>query len=120
MSLVLDDIVVTRNPATGAEVGRAPVTPADQVAGIVARARAAQRSWAERPWKDRREFLVRWSRVLSRDAARWADLIRDEVGKPRAEALAGDVVSTLDGIRWTVKHGGRPWAKSASPRAGSA
>ena len=106
MSLVLDDVLVTSNPATGAEVGRVRVTPAEQVAEIVARARAAQRAWAERPWKDRRDVLARWSRVLSRDAHRWAELIRDEIGKPRAEALAGDLISTLDGIRWTIKHGG--------------
>ena len=114
MSLVLDDVMITHNPASGAEVGPAKVTPAEQVNEIVARARAAQRPWAERPWSERRDFLARWSRVLSRDADRWAELIRDETGKPRAEALAGDVISTLDGIRWTIKHGGRAPARSES------
>ena len=60
------------------------------------------------PWNSRAKAHPgrRWE-ALSREADVWADLIRDEIGKPRVEAMAGDVVSTLDGIRWTVKHGGR-------------
>ena len=107
MSLVFDDVQITSNPATGVEVGRVKVTPTDQVAEIVARARSAQRMWAEQPWNQRRRVLTRWWRILSRDVDRWTELIRDEIGKPPVEALAGDVVSTLDGIRWTIKNAGR-------------
>jgi acyl-CoA reductase-like NAD-dependent aldehyde dehydrogenase len=106
MSLVADDFLVTINPATGAEVGRVGITPVEQIGEIVAQARAAQWTWAERPWTDRRALLIRWSKILSRDAHRWAELISEEIGKPRAEALAGDVIPTLDGIRWTIKHAG--------------
>ena len=63
MSLVLDDVLVTSNPATGAEVGRVRVTPTEQVAEIVARARAAQRPGRKGPgrtgetsWPDGREY----------------------------------------------------------------
>ena len=45
MSLVLDDVLVSSNPATGAEVGRIKITPAGRVAELVARARAAQQDW---------------------------------------------------------------------------
>jgi acyl-CoA reductase-like NAD-dependent aldehyde dehydrogenase len=107
MSLVLDDVLITSNPATGAEVGRARITPVGQVAEIVSRARSVQEEWGKRTWKERRQVLIRWWKILSRDADAWSDLIRDEIGKPRNEALAGDVVPTLDGIRWTIKQGGR-------------
>jgi len=107
MSMVLDRVLITSNPATGAEVGRVASTEPEALGAIVARARSAQSEWGMRPWRERRAVLIRWSRILSRDRDIWADLIRDEVGKPRAEALAGDVVSSLDGIRWTVKHGER-------------
>ena len=43
---------------------------------------------------------------LSRDADAWASLVSDEVGKPRLEAMAGDVVPSLDAIRWTVRQAG--------------
>jgi acyl-CoA reductase-like NAD-dependent aldehyde dehydrogenase len=107
MSMVLDRVLITSNPATGAEVGRVKSTDPDGLRGIVDRARSVQSEWGKRSWRERQAFLIRWWKILSRDAGVWADLIRDETGKPRAEALAGDVISTLDGIRWTVKHGGR-------------
>jgi acyl-CoA reductase-like NAD-dependent aldehyde dehydrogenase len=107
MSLVLDDVLITSNPATGAEVGRARITPVEQVGQIVTRARSAQKEWAARSWKERRAVLTRWWKILARDVDRWVELIRDEIGKPPNEALAGDVVPTLDGIRWTIKHAGR-------------
>jgi acyl-CoA reductase-like NAD-dependent aldehyde dehydrogenase len=107
MSLVLDDVLITSNPATGAEVGRVRITPVGQVAGIVAAARKTQEDWGRRPWKERREALIRWWQILSRDAEEWADLIRDEIGKPWVEAMAADVVPTLDAVRWTIKHGGQ-------------
>jgi acyl-CoA reductase-like NAD-dependent aldehyde dehydrogenase len=107
MSMVLDRVLITSNPATGAEVGRVTSMDPDRMGATIARARSVQSEWAKRSWRERQAVLIRWWKILSRDAGTWADLIRDEVGKPRAEALAGDVVSTLDGIRWTVKQGGR-------------
>jgi len=107
MSTVLENVLITSNPATGAEVGRIRVTPTGRVAEIVAQARAVQQDWGQRPWKQRREVLARWWKILDRDVSDWTELIRDEIGKPGVEALAGDVVPTLDAFRWTVKHGGR-------------
>jgi acyl-CoA reductase-like NAD-dependent aldehyde dehydrogenase len=94
-----------RSPATGAEIGRVPVTAVDLVPAIVARARQAQARWAATDLKQRRTLLAHWCKILARDTDAWADLIRDEVGKPRSEALAGDLLSTLDSIDWTVRHG---------------
>ena len=39
MSMAIDDVVVTRNPASGVEVGRVEATSPDAVAAIVDRAR---------------------------------------------------------------------------------
>jgi acyl-CoA reductase-like NAD-dependent aldehyde dehydrogenase len=110
MTTATEDVLVARNPATGAELGRVPVTPTGAVADAVARARAAQARWGRMAWPERRAFLRRWWTVLARDADAWADLIRAEVGKPRGEALGGDVVATLDAVRWTVKNAGRALA----------
>jgi acyl-CoA reductase-like NAD-dependent aldehyde dehydrogenase len=100
------EILVARNPATGEELGHVETTPPEQVGEIVERARRAQASWAATGWPERRRVLDRWRRILSRDADRWADLICAEIGKPRLEAMGGDVLSTLDAIRWTVRHAG--------------
>ena len=110
VTAIPDETLVSRNPATGAEIGRVRPTPPEQVAGLVDRARRAQVSWSMTPWRERRRVLDRWRRILSRDAEAWASLICSEVGKPRLEAMGGDVLSTLDAIRWTVRHAGRALA----------
>ncbi len=106
VSAIPDEFLVVRNPATGGEIGRVRQTPPGQVAELVARAREVQASWSTSTWRERRRVLDRWRRVLSRDAEAWAALISAEIGKPRFEAMSGDVISSLDAIRWTVRHAG--------------
>jgi len=101
--------LVARNPATGRPIGRVPVTPVGQVAGLVAEARSAQAGWASTSDRERSAALDRWRVALARDAEGWAVAIRDEVGKPSGEALV-EVVATLDAIRWTARHGRRALA----------
>ncbi len=101
--------LIARNPATGAEIARFPPTDPDTVAGTVARARQAQREWAERPWSSRRQALARLHATLTADAAGWVAAIRDEIGKPLDEATA-EVIASLDAIRWTLRHAGRTLA----------
>ncbi len=107
MATALESDLVTRNPATGAEVGRVRPTPPEDVAAIVAEAGRARKAWAALPWRERRKPIDRWRRILARDADAWADAIRDEIGKPAPEAMAGEVVPTLDALRWTVKRAGK-------------
>lgn len=102
--------LIARNPASGAEIGRVQVTPVNMVTDAVARARLAQANWCRTTWSERNDVLRRWWTILARDAEIWADRIRAEIGKPRIEALAGDVVPALDAIRWTVKYAGRTLA----------
>jgi acyl-CoA reductase-like NAD-dependent aldehyde dehydrogenase len=99
--------LVGRNPATGDSLGQVERTPPEAVRALVARARTAQTAWGETPWRTRRDLLQRWWRELARTADEWAAAIEAEIGKPRGEAMASDVVATLDALRWTVRHGGR-------------
>ena len=94
------------NPSTALEFGRIPITSLDEVESAVSKARKAQKVWGNLPWASRRAILRRWWKALSNEADAWADAITEEIGKPRAEAMAGDVVPTLDALRWTVRHGG--------------
>lgn len=106
MSTATEDALIVRNPATGQVIESIPVTPPEELPSILARAREAQAAWAGRPWRERRDLLRRWRSILSRDAEPLADAIRDEAGKPRVEAL-GEVLTTLEAIRWTIRHGAR-------------
>ncbi len=105
MSTTVSDTLIAWNPATGAERGRVAVTPPEALPALVARARQAQARWGAISWNERRERLRTWWSVLARDADGWAEAIRDEIGKPTEEAMI-EVVSTLDALRWNVRHGG--------------
>jgi acyl-CoA reductase-like NAD-dependent aldehyde dehydrogenase len=102
--------LISHNPATGAEIGRVPSTPPASLPTIVARAREAQVAWASTPWRDRRDFLVRWHRVYLRRADAIAALAREEIGKPMAEAMGAEVLASLDHLRWVIRFGGRALA----------
>lgn len=97
------------NPATGETIGSTPSTPEDAVRRAVADAKRAQVAWADTPWRDRKPILRRFWSILARDAESWADAIRREIGKPFGEAM-GEVVSSLDAVRWTVKKASRALA----------
>ncbi|WP_165072366.1 aldehyde dehydrogenase family protein [Paludisphaera rhizosphaerae] len=104
MATATQEVLTTRNPATGEPVGRVVATAPDEVARVVALAREAQSKWVARPLSERLAFLDRWRAVLNRDAETLADLIRSEVGKPTIEAMAAEVVPTLDALRWTSRN----------------
>ncbi len=95
--------LIARNPATGVELAQIPTTDPGRVAGIVARAALTQKAWGSTPIRERLKVVGRWWGILARNAGVWAEAIRDEVGKPTGEAMA-EVVSALDGVRWTVGH----------------
>src|SRR5579864_1527674 len=109
MAVAETEVLIARNPATGAELGRLSATHPEEVASVVARAREAQARWSATDWKERRELLKRWWAGLAREADAWAAAITAEVGKPGPEAMT-EVVATLDALRWIVRHGGRALA----------
>lgn len=95
--------LISRNPATGEELGRFQSTDADSIAGLVDHSRLVANDWKRRPLRKRIEAIRQWWAILSRDAEPLADAIRAEIGKPRPEAQM-EVTAALDAIRWIVKN----------------
>ena len=62
----------------------------------LARARAAQQSWASLPASARIHVLVQLRRAIAANRERIVDAIVSDTGKPRLDALAGDVLVTLE------------------------
>ncbi len=110
MSIATQEPLLALNPATGAELGRVETTDPADVAAAVARAKHAQAAWGEQPLRTRLAGVERWRAILARDADAWADRLRAEIGKPVSEAMT-EVVTTLDALRWTVRHAGRALAE---------
>ena len=75
--------IVSCEPATGAELWRAPVGDVD---AAVARARAAWPSWAALPLAERIARLRRFAEIVQADADAFARLIARETGKPLWES----------------------------------
>ena len=104
---VEDLAIVARNPATGIELARIAATPSETIAGLVDRASEAGRAWAALPWRNRRAGLRRWHAEFARRADALADAVRAEIGKPGDEAMAAEVVPSLDALSWAIRHAGR-------------
>jgi acyl-CoA reductase-like NAD-dependent aldehyde dehydrogenase len=88
--------LVIHNPATGEELGRAPVLSAAEVRAAVAKAHEVQPAWAKLSFGERATYILAAREVLLSQLEEVGVLISNETGKPVAEAISMEVVPTLD------------------------
>ena len=88
--------IVSRDPATGEEIGRVPLTLPEEVARAVGRARAAQNAWAAQSFGDRGRIMMQARRIILKELEEIALLIARETGKPASEAIAMELTPSLD------------------------
>ncbi|WAX57872.1 aldehyde dehydrogenase family protein [Jatrophihabitans cynanchi] len=94
------------NPATGELVGSYPVHSAEDVAGVVAAARAAQVWWAELGYAGRKQRLTRWVSWLAKHSDEICELGFRETGKPKGD-VQFELMAGLDDIRWAARNAER-------------
>jgi succinate-semialdehyde dehydrogenase/glutarate-semialdehyde dehydrogenase len=104
--------LISRNPATGEEIGRAPLTMPEDVARAVGRARAAQRAWSETSFNERGRLIMQARKIILQELEEIALLISRETGKPLAEAISMELAPTLDLMQYFA----RKTARMLSPR----
>jgi len=80
--------LVSYDPATGEPVGEVDITELDDIAAIVARARAAQPAWAALGHDGRAELLMKSVALFDERVEEHARLMTREQGKPLKEAIA--------------------------------
>ena len=85
------EMIDVDNPATGDKVGEVPSLSAEQVAEMVARARAVQPGWNALGFEGRGRVLRRAQKWLSDNAERVAHTIVAENGKSFEDALLAEV-----------------------------
>ncbi len=88
--------IVSFDPATGEEVGRAALGSAADVAEAVRRAQRAQPAWAEQSYSERGKLVMRARRIVLDEMEEIALLVSRETGKPVAEAISMELAPTLD------------------------
>ena len=88
--------ITLHDPRTGAAVGQLPVTPVGDVATLVARARAAQAAWSQRPLDERKRAVQALAKAFMARAADLAELLHTEIGKPAGEAWTSEIVTAQE------------------------
>ena len=88
--------IISYDPSTGEEIGRAPLLNASDVAAAVNKARAAQPAWGKLSYRSRGQFILRARELVLDQLEEIASLISRETGKPATEAIAMEIVPTLD------------------------
>ena len=96
-----------RNPATLELIDEIEVQTAGDVRAAVESARKAQPEWAALKVAERGRILSRAIPVLLARQEEFLDVIVRETGKPRAEALAVEIMAACDAIQFWAKRAPR-------------
>src|SRR6266478_5059483 len=104
--------LIAHDPATGEEIGSAPLTMPEDVARAVGRAREAQSAWARASFRERARVIMKARRIVLKELEEIALLVSRETGKPVSEAIAMELAPTLDLMQYFA----RKTASLLSPR----
>jgi acyl-CoA reductase-like NAD-dependent aldehyde dehydrogenase len=96
--------IQVENPATGAVVGSVPNMPPDEVAALVARARAAQPAWEALGFDGRAAVLRRAQKWVTGNQDRIVETIVSETGKTHDDALINEVGYAATAFGFWAKH----------------
>ena len=94
---------ISRNPATGETIQEWHGTPIEQLPEIFERARAAQQHWATVPVNKRALFLLQLREAIINQVDDLVDLISKENGKPQFEAMANELLPSVDMLTYFAK-----------------
>ncbi|MGH9929455.1 MAG: aldehyde dehydrogenase family protein, partial [Pyrinomonadaceae bacterium] len=95
--------IISHDPGTGEEIGRAPLASPEVVQRAVATARRAQPAWAGLSFKKRGRVILEARKLMLAERDELALLISRETGKPVAEALSMEIVPTLDAMHYFAR-----------------
>jgi len=104
--VVEDGMLISTNPATGAEAGRVPVTAAEEVAAVTARAHEAAAWWLSLGHDGRKTRLLRWRSLIVQRIAELAEVTSRETGKPEADAIV-EATAAIEHLDWSARNAKR-------------
>src|SRR6266567_9219920 len=95
--------LISRDPRTGEEIGRAPIVMPEDVARAVGRAREAQSEWAILTFRERGRLIMKARKIILKELEEIALLISRETGKPVSEAIAMELTTSLDLMQYFAR-----------------
>ncbi len=107
-----DAVFATISPATGKALGDVSPTDPKELPSLLARARDAQRAWAEKSVVERIKAVSAVRVRILGAAESLAKTIHEETGKPVAEALLGEVLASADVVSYwadVIEEHLEPW-----------
>ncbi|MHB8531440.1 MAG: aldehyde dehydrogenase family protein [Solirubrobacteraceae bacterium] len=97
--------LLSRNPATGAELGSVAPTAPQEVAGVVEAVAKVQPLWALLRVRDRARYMSRMAQAVIDDFDELsADLVA-ELGRPHAEIATLELLAAIDALEWIAGEG---------------
>lgn len=97
-------LTIAYNPATGDEIGQVPNTDLSKLPEIFAHARAAQKIWAHRSFKERARALRLMRDYIVANAEELSEIVSKSNGKTLVDALATEVLPCTLACDWYGKH----------------
>jgi acyl-CoA reductase-like NAD-dependent aldehyde dehydrogenase len=92
-------------PATGQSLGRVNPSTADGVDRAIEKAKAAQVKWAQQSFHQRRKVLKTMLKFILENQETIARVACLDSGKTMVDASLGEILVTVEKLRWTIKHG---------------
>jgi acyl-CoA reductase-like NAD-dependent aldehyde dehydrogenase len=92
-------------PATGEALGRINPSTADGIDRAIAKAKAAQVQWAKTSFRQRRKVLKTMLKFILENQEAIARVACLDSGKTMVDAALGEILVTVEKLRWTLKHG---------------
>jgi succinate-semialdehyde dehydrogenase/glutarate-semialdehyde dehydrogenase len=99
------DIVISRDPARGEELGTLSVTAPDQIAAVAADIAKVQPLWALLRVSDRARYMRRMAQAVIDDFEELNVLLAREQGRPRAEVATLELLPAIDALIWIADEG---------------
>lgn len=96
-------MLTIKNPASGKVLRELPEFDPALLPEAFMRARAAQRDWAKLSVRKRARYLIQLREILIAHADEVIDLLSQENGKPRFEALANEILPVCDTLTYFAK-----------------
>ena len=93
------------DPATRECLGEIPVNSPAEVRESVARAKLAQQAWKQTSFEERRRVLGELLAYIVENKFELAELVQRDSGKTRENALIGEIWTTCEKFKWTIKNG---------------
>src|SRR5258705_920688 len=99
--------IISYDPASGQEIGRAPLSDSTDVRNAVKHASEAQPGRTQLSFRERAAVILLAREIVLAQVDEISTLVSRETGKPPAEALSMEVVPSLDLMHYFARHTAR-------------